>query len=109
VTDVSEENITSIFRVKNPRSRKKREQVAGSSFADFSTLKMEEILSSEMSVHARSTQRHIREDGILHSHRWENLKSYRPCSVHKSNYLFEINMFVDVRHEEFSDITLSRF
>jgi hypothetical protein len=30
---------------------------------------------SETSVHTRSTQRHIPEDGILHSHRHENLKS----------------------------------
>jgi hypothetical protein len=28
------------------------------------------------SVHTRSTHRHIPEDGILHSHRCENLKSY---------------------------------
>jgi hypothetical protein len=38
---------------------------AGSSLADFSTLKMEAILSSETSVHTRSTLRHIPEDGIL--------------------------------------------
>jgi hypothetical protein len=40
---------------------------AGSSLADFSTLKMEAIRSSETSVHTRSTRRHIPEDGILHS------------------------------------------
>jgi hypothetical protein len=28
------------------------------------------------SVHTRSTERHIPEDGILHSHRCENLESY---------------------------------
>jgi hypothetical protein len=50
---------------------------AGSSRADFSTLKMEAIRSSETSVHRSSIQRHIPEDGILHSHRCENLKSYR--------------------------------
>jgi hypothetical protein len=66
-TDVSEELITSIFRV---------EIHAGSSLLDFSTLKMEAIRSSETSFHIRSTQRHIPEDGILHSHRNENLKSY---------------------------------
>jgi hypothetical protein len=49
---------------------------AGSSPADFSTLKMEAIRSSETSVHTRSTRRQIPEDGILHSHRRENLKSY---------------------------------
>jgi hypothetical protein len=39
---------------------------AGSSLADFSTLKMEAIRSSETSLNARSTQRHIPEDDILH-------------------------------------------
>jgi hypothetical protein len=32
--------------------------------------------SSETSVHTRSTRHHIPENGILHSHRRENLKSY---------------------------------
>jgi hypothetical protein len=50
---------------------------AGASLADFSTLKMEAIHSSETSVYTRSTQRHIPEDGILHSHRCKNLKSYK--------------------------------
>jgi hypothetical protein len=44
--------------------------------ADFSTLKMEAILSSETSVNTASTQRHIPEDDILHSHCCENLKYY---------------------------------
>jgi hypothetical protein len=44
--------------------------------ADFSTLKMEPIRSSETSVHTRSARHHIPEDGILHSHCCENLKSY---------------------------------
>jgi hypothetical protein len=48
---------------------------AGSSLADFSTLKMEAIRSSETSVHTKSTRRHIPEGGILHSHRRVNLKS----------------------------------
>jgi hypothetical protein len=48
----------------------------GSSLADFSTLKMEAIRSSEWSIHIRPTRRHIPEDGILHSHRRENLKYY---------------------------------
>jgi hypothetical protein len=46
---------------------------AGSKLADFSTLKMGAIRSSETSVHTRSTRRHIPEDGILHSHRRGNL------------------------------------
>jgi hypothetical protein len=49
---------------------------ADSSLADFSTLKMEAIYSSETLVHKRYTRRHIPEDGILHSHSRENLKSY---------------------------------
>jgi hypothetical protein len=36
-----------------------------SSFANFSILKIEAILSSETSVHTRSTRRHTPEDGIL--------------------------------------------
>jgi hypothetical protein len=43
----------------------------------FYTLKMEAIRSSETSVQSTtSTRRHNPEDGILHSHRRENLKSY---------------------------------
>jgi hypothetical protein len=36
---------------------------------------MEAICSSETPVHTRSTRRHNREDGILHSHHGKNLKS----------------------------------
>jgi hypothetical protein len=49
---------------------------AGSPLADFSTLKMEAICYSETSANITSTQRHIPEDDILHSHRCENLISY---------------------------------
>jgi hypothetical protein len=54
----------------------------GSSLADFSTLKMEAIRFPETSVHTTTTRRHIPEDGNLHSHRRENLKSYNWIYVH---------------------------
>jgi hypothetical protein len=54
---------------------------ASSSFADFYTLKMEATRSSEKSVHTKSTRRHIPEEGILHSHRRENLKSYTVIGI----------------------------
>jgi hypothetical protein len=37
---------------------------------------MEETCSSETSVYNKPTRSHILEDGILHSHLHENLKSY---------------------------------
>jgi hypothetical protein len=42
----------------------------------LSTLMMEAIRSSETSVLTRATWRRIPNDGILYSHRRENLKSY---------------------------------
>jgi hypothetical protein len=64
-TKVSEKPGASIFMVEADSVSLQPPAHAGSSLADFSTLKMEAIRSSEMSVHARSTQSHIPEDGIL--------------------------------------------
>jgi hypothetical protein len=48
----------------------------GSYLAYSSTLKMEIICSSEMSVDViRITRCYVPEDRTLHSHRWDNLKS----------------------------------
>jgi hypothetical protein len=67
-TDVSEERIASIKVEKSASEEPAWQQPAhaGSSLADFPTLKMEAIGSSETSVPTRSTRRHIPGDGILH-------------------------------------------
>jgi hypothetical protein len=49
---------------------------------------MEAIRSSETSVNARFTQRHIPEDDILHSHGCESLKSYNYISNFSEYWLF---------------------
>jgi hypothetical protein len=82
LTVVSVEHIVLIFRVEKSASGEEASAGlqppadVGSPLANFSTLKMEPIRSCETSVNARSTQRHIPEEDILHSHRCENLKSY---------------------------------
>jgi hypothetical protein len=78
-TDVSEERIASIFGLATSH--------AGSSLADFSTLKMEAIRSSETSYHIRSTRYHIPEDGIL------QFKYSRPSLSNVISEIHTIAMF----------------
>jgi hypothetical protein len=77
-TDPVYETLCFLWRM--PSSGAELPAHAGSSLADFSTLKMEAIRSSETSVQSTtSTRPHTPEDGIIHSHRSENLKSYILC------------------------------
>jgi hypothetical protein len=56
--------------------------------ADSFTQMMKVVYSSETSVLTRTTRRHILEDGILHSHRRENLKSYKIGQYSQIKYVF---------------------
>jgi hypothetical protein len=106
LTDVSEERIASIFRVEKSTSEEPAwadvcrlllPAYAGSSLADFSYLKME-TRSSETSVHfTGSTRHHIPEDGILHSHRCENLKSYEEILICNIFTIARSNNFISTR------------
>jgi hypothetical protein len=71
-TGVSEEHIVSIISV---ITISELGTLALSSLILY-TFMMEEIRTSEPSVLTTTTRRHIPEDGILHSHRHQNFKSY---------------------------------
>jgi hypothetical protein len=72
---------------------------AGSQLADYFTLKMEAIRSSETSVYPSSTQRHIPEDNIL-------LCTDVDCvvpqgvNVHSHPYRAGVDNFYSVQYEE---------
>jgi hypothetical protein len=77
-TDVSEEHIVFIYRVMGLLNLPDcREDMPHDRSKSLITLKMEAIATSETSVLTRATRRHIPEDGILYSHRRENLTSCR--------------------------------
>jgi hypothetical protein len=59
------------------------------------TLMMGAVRFSETSVLKRTTPRHIPEDGILHSHRRENLKSY----IYYACFLFVKENYSDIMHQ----------
>jgi hypothetical protein len=85
LTDVSDERIASIFR--QPPAH------AGSSLADFSTLKTETISSSETSVNARSTQGHIPESPLWKPQIVNNNKKIGTLTQTDVFYLSLHNMF----------------
>jgi hypothetical protein len=62
---------------------------------------VEAIRSSEMSAHTRPTRRHIPEDGIIHSHHCEKLKSHVICItlpnfINKKYLNFQRKIFADL-------------
>jgi hypothetical protein len=65
-TNFPEERIASIIRVERSNELGTTLAVTGKA-----------VRSSESSVLTRATRRHIPGDGILHSHRRENIKSYK--------------------------------
>jgi hypothetical protein len=74
-TDFSEERYTSIIRATRIGELVTANVVPSS--PSHVTLMIEALNSSETSVLTRAARRNILEDAILHSHRRENLKSYK--------------------------------
>jgi hypothetical protein len=71
--DVSEESIASIIRITRVGELLTTHVPSSPSLVN---LKMEELRYSETSGLTTATRRNIPEDGILYSHRRENLKCY---------------------------------
>jgi hypothetical protein len=95
-TDVSDQHIDSKFRVKE-KSEKETSVKAGGKQLFFLTLKMKAICSSETSVDSqRTTWCYIPEDGTLHNHRCQNLKSYDVTTVLQAERLAHTHSSVSV-------------
>jgi hypothetical protein len=78
------------IRVRRTSVSRWLQSAAGSSHADFSTLKMEAIRSSETLVHTRYTLRHIPEDGILNAIYFYLLHFIEECVLRRDATSFSV-------------------
>jgi hypothetical protein len=73
------------------------------------TLMMKALRSSETSVLTRPTRRKIREDGILHSHRREHLKSDMDEFGSRAEYFIRKSFRRSAREAEMSHFKFALF